>query len=266
MLCYYISRYNREKIMRYEMTEHCITVSNTPVYQVRYLTDSPDHGGKGSLGGYIRDEVVLPQDGTGVVLGDAVVTGGTVWGGTVLGNAMVAGGTIHGGEIHGGEILDGSIYGGEIHGGEIRNGSIYDGVIYGGEIYGGVVYGGVIYGGEIRNGSIYGGEIRNGVICGGEIHRGSVIHGGVVYGGIWHCGPLTMYPGRHPMCVCDYNTLKIGCCRRPLGYWLTNADVEGRIDGMHDANIELYVRMIDTAKRWHDYVTNEKLLLPQKPY
>jgi hypothetical protein len=207
-------------MQRYEITEHCITVSNTPVYRVRYLTDSPDHGGKGSLGGYIRDEEVLPHNGTGVILGDAVATGGTIRGGVVLGYAVVTGGTI------------------------------YDGVIYGGEIHGGEIHDGEIYGGEIYRGEIHGGEIRDGVI----------------HGGIWHCEPLTMYPGRHPMYVCDYNSLKIGCMRYSINYWLTNAADVGRENVMDDADIELYVSMIHTAKRWHDYVTSRGLLLPQKTY
>jgi hypothetical protein len=217
-------------MQRYEITEHCITVSNTPVYQVRYLVDIPEHKvRKGDLGGYIHDELVLPQDGTGVVLGDAMVIGGTVWGGV------------------------------------IHDGSIYDGVIYDGVVYGGVVYGGLIDGGEIYGGEIHDGEIYGGVIYGGEIHGGE-IHGGVIYGGIWHCEPLTIYPGKYPMCVCDYNILKIGCMRCSINYWLTNAADVGRENGMDDAEIQLYVSMIHTVKRWHDHVTSRGLLLPQKTY
>jgi hypothetical protein len=256
MLCYYISRYNREKIMRYEMTEHCITVSNTPVYQVRYLVDIPKHKvKKGDLGGYIRDEKVLPQDGTGIVLGDAMVIGGTVVGGTVLGDAMVAGGTIRGGVIR-----HGSIYGGTIRGGSIHGGTIYGGVVYGGAIRGGEIHGGTIYDGVVKGGKIYGGEIHNGEIHGGEIH------GGVVYGSIWHCAPLTIYPGKYPMCVCDYNTLKIGCMRYSINYWLTNAANVGKKKKMSDTEIELYVRMIHTVEYWHDHVTSRRLLLPQNPH
>jgi hypothetical protein len=219
------------------MTADCEEIRWVDTYRIRYLVDIPEHGvKKGDLGGYIRDEGVLPQDGTGVVLGDAVVVGGTVVGGTVLGDAMVAGGTIHGGTI--------------------RHGSIY-----GGEIYGGVIHGGSIY-----DGSIYGGTICGGVIRGGEIHKGSVIRGSYIHGGIWRCESLTMHPGKYQMCVCDYNTLKIGCLSYSINYWLANAANVGRIDGMHDAEIELYVSIIDTAKRWHDHVTSRRLLLPQNPH
>jgi hypothetical protein len=133
-------------MMRYEMTTKIVVISGITAYRIRYLTDIPEHKvRKGDLGGYIRDEKVLPHNGTGVVLRNAVVIGGTVVGG------MVLGGTIRGGTIRGGKVRSGTIYGGTIYDGEICDGEIYGGEIYGGEIHSSTIYDGVIKGGVIRS-------------------------------------------------------------------------------------------------------------------
>jgi len=102
--------------MRYELTgetkqKHCCTL-----HRVRWLADNRE-------GGWITDEKHLPQDGSGVLYGDAEVYGGTIRGGTIRGGT-IWGGTIWGGTFYGTPCQatrhDGYVFTAKVVEGELR--------------------------------------------------------------------------------------------------------------------------------------------------
>jgi hypothetical protein len=210
------------------------TSNHVIVYRVKYFVDIPEYGIKArDVGGWVSSQKVLPQDGTGVILGDAVVTGGTIYGGVV-----------RGGEIDGGIINGGEINGGEINGGEINGGTINGGVINGGEINGGVINGGII-----NNGEINGGEIN-----------GGTIYDGVLYDGVWHIAPLLLDTPRYSVCVCGHDRLQIGCINETFAYWEDHAAEVGKKFGLPTSEIKMYVRLAKIAKTWCDKMEQAGLL------
>jgi len=193
--------------MKYEMTENTKKVYGHKFTQIRYED--------GSLGGWIKNTSVLPQDSKARLHPNALVFGG--------------------------EIRDGEIRDGEIRGGVIRGGLICGGVIYGGLIFGGVIYGGLIRGGVIYGGLILGGEIRGGVIRGGKIHKGMIVTK----------DPIYMILPKHTITISD-NMVAVGCQVHPFDFWLDKKKVQklGEDHNYPQAEIDLY---FTTIRLWIAY-------------
>ncbi len=106
---------------RYEFTGETKILYGVTLKQIRRLSD-------GSLGGWIKDEDCLPQEGDGWVYPDAVMHGGEMRGGEMYGGVM-RGGVMYGGEMRGGVMHGGVMRGGVMHGGVMRGGEIHKGMI-----------------------------------------------------------------------------------------------------------------------------------------
>ncbi len=193
---------------RYEFTGETKASYGVTLKQIRCLSD-------GALGGWIKGEDCLPQEGDGWVYPDAVMSGGEMYGGVMYG------GVLRGGEMYGGEM-----YGGVMTGGVMR----------GGEMYGGVMRGGVLYGGEMYGGVLRGGEMYGGVMYGGVIHKGMIVTR----------DPIYLILPKHKVTVAD-NMAAVGCEVHDFAHWRKHIEEIGEKHLYSKDHIALYKAMLFAA-------------------
>lgn len=225
---------------RYKFTGERKTVDGVVLKQIIRLSD-------GALGGWIKDQKCLPQEGSGWVLQSAMVLGGEVLGG-IIGRGKMYGGVMHGGVMHGGVMLGGEMHGGKMYCGEMRGGVMHDGVLWGG-----VIHGGEMRGGGLLGGAMYGGEMRGGTLRGGVIHKGMIVTR----------DPIHLILPKHHITVAD-NMAAVGCKVHDFAHWRSHIEEIGRNHGYSKDEVAFYKSMLFPAMDRMDTL-NAEAMAAKKP-